>query len=60
MKYVISAERTAEILIERHGRAALDFAARQCASLERAASREGLAEWRVIASAVERLRPAEA
>ncbi len=59
MNYVVSAERTAEILIQRHGRTAIDFAARQCASHQLADARESLAEWQAIALAVERLQPAQ-
>lgn len=56
MKYNVSAERTAEILIERHGRSAFEFAARQCAYLNLTDAQESLDEWRVIALAIERMQ----
>lgn len=48
-----SAERTAEILIERHGREAFNFAARQVATLNLADARASVTEWKAIAIAVE-------
>jgi hypothetical protein len=56
----ISAERTAAILVNRHGRRAFDFAARQVALHDLAAAGESAAEWKAIALAIERLEAARA
>lgn len=52
----ISAERTAAILVKRHGREAFDFAARQVALCDLADAGESVAEWKAIALAIERLQ----
>jgi hypothetical protein len=53
----ISSERTAALLIKRHGgRKAFDFAARQVALLDLADAGRSVAEWKAIAMAIERLR----
>jgi hypothetical protein len=49
----IGAERTAEILIERMGAHAFDFAAKQAALLSLADDKRALAHWRAIARAIE-------
>ena len=52
----VSSERTAQILIERYGQRAFDFAARQVASLNLADARTSLIEWRMIAMAINQLQ----
>ena len=50
------AERTARILVERHGSGAFDFAARQVAILDLADRAASADNWRAIAREVERLQ----
>ena len=54
------AERTARILIDRHGTVAFDFAARQVATLILAGATASANIWRVIAHEVERLQATKA
>ena len=50
-----AAERTASILVERHGAKAFDFAARQVALLHLADRTASADDWRAIAMEIERL-----
>ena len=52
----VAAERTAKILVERHGSGAFDFAARQVAILDLADRAASADNWRAIAREVERLQ----
>jgi hypothetical protein len=56
---LLTSERTAAILIERHGVGAFDHAARQLAVLNLADKRDSVADWRAIATAIQRLQAAE-
>ena len=57
MVHSSSAERIAKILVERYGRSAFDFAARQVAIFDLADAGESVAEWKAVAEAIERLSP---
>jgi hypothetical protein len=59
MIHSTSAERTAKILVERYGRSAFDFAARQVAIFDLADAGESVAEWKAVAEAIARLSPPE-
>lgn len=47
--------RTAELLIERHGAAALDFARTQMRHLAKKGAAEAAADWRAVVDEIEKL-----
>lgn len=52
----LGAERSAQILVARHGPNAFDFAARQAATLDLASAAASVEHWRRIAQAIAELQ----